>query len=126
MFDFACGNAAVPGCATTVARLLRSHGVTARPPVFQPIHRTLGLASFPGAEEAFYKYGSDEQIEFISPHRKLVSETFDASLRVWSDENTRSLSGVDPKQIARYRMAWAQIFDGVMKRSADFTVCRRR
>ncbi len=37
---------------------------------------------------------------------------------MWSDENTRSLSGVDPRKIARYRKAWAQIFDGVMKRSA--------
>jgi len=45
--------AAVPGRATTVARLLYTHGVSARPPVFQPIHRTLGLAGFPGAEEAW-------------------------------------------------------------------------
>jgi perosamine synthetase len=45
--------AAVPGRATTVARMLDTQGVSARPPVFQPIHRTLGLAGFPGAEEAW-------------------------------------------------------------------------
>jgi len=45
--------ATVPGRATTVARRLHSLGVTARPPVFEPIHRTLGLSGFPGAEEAW-------------------------------------------------------------------------
>ena len=46
--------------------------------------------AIPGAEEAFYKHATDAQLDFIAPHRKLVAETFDASLRVWSDENTRS------------------------------------
>jgi dTDP-4-amino-4,6-dideoxygalactose transaminase len=32
---------------------LGRRGVTARHPVFQPIHRTLGVTGFPGAEEAF-------------------------------------------------------------------------
>ncbi len=75
--------------------------------------------AIPGAEEAFYKHATDEQLDFIAPHRKLVAETFDASLRVWSDENTRSLAGVDPTRIARYRKAWSEIFNGVMKRSAE-------
>jgi aminopeptidase len=74
--------------------------------------------AIPGAEEVYYKYASDQQLDFIAPHRKLVAETFDASLRVWSDENTRSLAGVDPKRIARYNKAWAEVFNGVMKRSA--------
>jgi len=44
---------AVPGPATTAARALRALGVGARPPVFQPIHRTLGRSGFPGSEEAW-------------------------------------------------------------------------
>ena len=75
--------------------------------------------AIPGAEEAFYKHATDAQLDFIAPHRKLVAETFDASLRVWADENTRSLAGVDPTRIARYRKAWSEIFSGVMKRSAE-------
>jgi dTDP-4-amino-4,6-dideoxygalactose transaminase len=42
-----------PGSAARAARLLAVRGITARPPVFQPIHRTLGLSGFPGATEAF-------------------------------------------------------------------------
>jgi dTDP-4-amino-4,6-dideoxygalactose transaminase len=43
----------VPGSARTTARRLSRLGVTARPPVFQPIHRTFRLDGFPGATHAF-------------------------------------------------------------------------
>ena len=43
----------VPTAAWTVARRLAELGVIARPPVFQPIHLTLGLDGFPGATQAF-------------------------------------------------------------------------
>ena len=42
-----------PGTATKIARRLAAHGVVARPPVFRPIHLTLGLTGFPGAEQAY-------------------------------------------------------------------------
>lgn len=74
--------------------------------------------SIPGADEVYYKYASDAQLDFIPPYRKLVMETFDASLRVWSDENTRALAGVDPTRIARGRKAGAELFQAVMQRSA--------
>jgi aminopeptidase len=74
--------------------------------------------SIPGAEETYFKYASDAQLDFVPPYRKLVAETFDASLRVWSDENTRALAGVDPSRIARGRKAGAKIFKTVMDRSA--------
>jgi dTDP-4-amino-4,6-dideoxygalactose transaminase len=43
----------VAGSARTAARRLSRLGVTARPPVFRPIHVTLELDGFPGATEAF-------------------------------------------------------------------------
>jgi len=43
----------VPTAAGTVARRLAGLGVTARPPVYQPIHVTLGLEGFPGATHAY-------------------------------------------------------------------------
>jgi dTDP-4-amino-4,6-dideoxygalactose transaminase len=42
-----------PRTATEIAKRLASHGVVARPPVFRPIHLTLGLTGFPGAEQAY-------------------------------------------------------------------------
>jgi perosamine synthetase len=42
-----------PIAATRVARRLSAMGVTARPPIFRPIHQTLGLEGFPGTDHAF-------------------------------------------------------------------------
>lgn len=42
----------VPGSARTMARRLLRLRITARPPVFQPIHTTLKLDGFPGATHA--------------------------------------------------------------------------
>lgn len=75
--------------------------------------------AIPGAEEAFYRYASDQLLDFIPPIRKMVMETFDASLRVWADDNTRSLAGVDPKRIARARTAGASLFSTMMRRTAE-------
>jgi perosamine synthetase len=44
---------ACPTAAVSAVRRLAGFGVTARLPVFQPIHRTLGLEGFPGAEHAY-------------------------------------------------------------------------
>src|SRR5216684_2772269 len=38
------------------------------------------LQGIPGADEIFYKFASDAQLDFISPIRKLITESFDASL----------------------------------------------
>jgi dTDP-4-amino-4,6-dideoxygalactose transaminase len=43
----------VPMAAGTAARRLAALGVTARPPIFRPIHLTLGLEGFPGATHAY-------------------------------------------------------------------------
>jgi aminopeptidase len=75
--------------------------------------------SIPGAEEAFYRYASDVQLDFVAPIRKLILESFDASLSVMADENTKSLAGADPKRIARTRKAGAELFTTSMKRSAE-------
>jgi len=74
--------------------------------------------SMPGAEEIFYKYASDAQLDFISPVRRLIVETFDASLYIEAEHNTRSLSGIDPTRMARSRKANAPLSKISMERSA--------
>jgi aminopeptidase len=70
------------------------------------------------AEEIFYKFASDEQLDFVSPVRKLIAETFDASLRIDASSNRRLLSGVDPERIARFSKASTEIMKTFMQRSA--------
>lgn len=73
----------------------------------------------PGADEIFFKYASDEQLDFVSPIRKILAETFDASLYIEAEHNSRSLAGIDGSRIARTRKAGAELFSKMMKRSAD-------
>src|SRR5215212_1240473 len=70
----------------------------------------------PGADEIFYKYASNEQLDFVSPIRKILAETFDASLYIEAEHNSRSLAGIDGSRIARTRKAGAELFSKMMKR----------
>jgi len=72
----------------------------------------------PGAKEIFYKYASDAQLDYISPVRKLTTETFDATLSIWSEHNTRSLSGIDGMRIARAGRAGAPLEKVFLERAA--------
>ena len=76
------------------------------------------LISLPGAEEIFFKHASDEQLDFVSPVRKLFVETFDAQLVIGAEYNTRTLSGVDPERIAQSRRAGAPLSKIFNERSA--------
>ena len=75
----------------------------------------------PGAEEIFFKYASDEQLDYISPIRQLITEQFDASLYIDADHNSRNLSGIDGSRLARTRKAGAALFSKIMQRSAAGT-----
>ncbi len=77
--------------------------------------------TIPGADEAFYRYASDQQLDFVEPVRKLIVDTFDASLVILAEENTKSLAGVDPKRIARARKAHASLSQTISRRGADGT-----
>jgi len=74
--------------------------------------------SLPGFEEMFMKLASDDQLDYVSPIRKLITETFDASLYLEAEHNTRSLSGVNPERITRNRKAHAALSKLFMERAA--------
>ncbi len=73
----------------------------------------------PGADEIFFKYASDEQLDYVSPIRRIIVDTFDAELYIDAEHNSRNLSGIDGTRIARSRKAAAELFNQKMKRSAD-------
>jgi aminopeptidase len=76
------------------------------------------LSETPGRQEIFYKYASDAQLDYVSPLTKMVIETFDARLNIWSEHNTHSLSGTDPLRMAREARAWAPLMKVNMERAA--------
>jgi aminopeptidase len=76
------------------------------------------VTSTPGSEEIFYKYASEAQLDYVSPISKLITETFDASLSIWTVHNTRSLAGIDPTRMARASKAGAGVFKTFLERTA--------
>jgi aminopeptidase len=58
-----------------------------------------------GLKEILLDEGSEEQIGYISPGEWKQVEILDALVTIWSDENTRSLSRVDPRRPSRYHAA---------------------
>jgi aminopeptidase len=73
----------------------------------------------PDTEEALLKYGSDAQLRYISPVVRTAVNKIDALVSVWGTENTRYLSGVNPKRQALKRKAQGPIVKKMFKRIAD-------
>jgi len=80
-------------------------------------HTTI-MNAVPGTEELFFKYASDAQLDYVAPVRKMIMETFDASLNLWTEHNTRELSGIDPKRMARLSKANTPITKIFFQRAA--------
>ena len=77
------------------------------------------MMNVPGQDEIFFKYASNQQLDWISPVRELVHTTYDARMVLEAETNTRELAGVDPKRIARARKANAALFEKMLKRIAN-------
>ena len=75
----------------------------------------------PGADEIFLKYASDEQVDYASPIRQTIVETFEASLYIEALQNSRSLAGVDGSRIARARKASVNLTTKLLQRAAEGT-----
>ncbi len=76
-----------------------------------------------GIDETLLARGTEEQIQYLSPVVWNEVETMDAMISVWSDENTRALSGVDPGKHGLYiasrrkisERRWQRITAGEMR-----------
>lgn len=72
----------------------------------------------PGAREAFFKLASEAQLDYVSPIEKLVRETFDATLFIDAEQNTRELSNVDPARQAHLAKTYQPLSQHFYERAA--------
>jgi aminopeptidase len=70
------------------------------------------------ASELFFKYASDAQLDYVSPVRKLIYETFDAELNIEATSNRRMLSAIDPQRMARRSKANSPLMKGFLERAS--------
>jgi aminopeptidase len=71
------------------------------------------------ANEIFFKYASDEQLDFINPVQKWLWENTDVMITLIADANTKSLSRVDPARLTRASKARAPLSKIFMERQAS-------
>jgi aminopeptidase len=77
---------------------------------------------FASQDAAYYKYASDEQLDFVPPLHQMAYEQFESRIRIHSATNTRALSGIDTDRLQRRGKALGKITATQMRRggAGDF------
>ncbi len=94
--------------------LVAIQGGTEAIPLLREVYReTLRAGGHPelnlemeDAREIYLKEATEDQLNFVSPIRQLITERFDCLLYIDAETNTRRLSRVDPLRAAKLRKAY--------------------
>jgi aminopeptidase len=78
----------------------------------------LVLATLPGMEEIFYRNASDEQLRYLHEPTRVVAQTYDGLISLFSSDNTKALSGVPPAKLVLHQRTQGEILKLVMGRIA--------
>ena len=68
--------------------------------------------------EAYYKEASSDQLKWVDPTTKLLYEKMDVLVGIDGSSNTRSLTGVDPKNQQTRAVATRELSEHFLERSA--------
>jgi len=106
--------------------LVRIRGLYEGAPLIRAIYkRVLERGGHPwlqlgldGTEEIFYKYASDEQLGYVSSIDRQAVEELKATISVWTEVNTKALTGVDPAKQARAQAARRPLSERFLERAA--------
>jgi aminopeptidase len=74
--------------------------------------------SLPDMEELLFRHASDAQLQHVPEPRKLIVETYDVRISIGGDENTRSLTGVDPAKMVLREQAHTELMKTFLRRAA--------
>jgi len=97
------------------------------PPIASPLvvelyHAALEAGAHPHVRmgpnelaEIMLKYGSDEQLEFLSPSM-YEADSIDVSIAMWGEVNTKALTNADSEKHAKLSAARRPIVDRLMER----------
>lgn len=74
------------------------------------------VVSLPDVRELVLKEGSDEQLAYIPAQQRLIYEEYEAFLSIFSQENTRASSGIDPARQAIVQKAGRGMLQTYLRR----------
>jgi len=116
------------GYSTSVKKgdLCRISGESVGLPLIEALYERVLLAgghpfvqiSSDAMEEAFYRVAGTDQLKYVSPISQLAVEKMDVSLGIWADENTKSMSNVDPQKQAMASQARRDLTKRMLERAA--------
>ena len=73
---------------------------------------------FGWTQGTFLKMSNEDQLTFLAEPNTIIYETFDCMIRVVADENTKSLSSIDPGKFSRFQRSRSPIMKTYMERAA--------
>jgi aminopeptidase len=73
---------------------------------------------FEQLDEIALRHATEEQLQYVNPVAQFEVERIDTHIGIWAEENTKHLSGADPKKLALNQSARKPIFDVFMNRAA--------
>jgi len=88
----------------------------------------LGLEVLRGMEslqEVFFKEANKDQLDHVLETDRMILENFDSMITIRGQDNTRSLTNIDPEKFVRYSKARSKMKEIYMQRSAtgEFRWC---
>jgi aminopeptidase len=76
------------------------------------------MGQLPQMEEVLYSHATEEQLQHVPPPIRLAFETYDVDIHIRGDENTKSLTSVDPARMVLRSQGFREIMDLHMARAA--------
>ncbi len=77
------------------------------------------MVGIPGADELFFRYAGNKQLEYVPEPVRLIYNTYDCRIVLLSDLNTKELNNVDPKKIVMRSKARTELMKTMMRRTAE-------
>lgn len=74
--------------------------------------------SLDGLREIELRESSEEQLTHIWEYDTFIHNYFDAELTIWSEQNVKAMSKIDPQRMAKRRKARASLFSRSLERMA--------
>ena len=73
--------------------------------------------TLPGLAEIIYQKASDEQLRYIPTAQRIMIEEYETLLTILSQENTKSLSNINPERIAISQQAFSELVQTYLQRT---------
>jgi aminopeptidase len=69
-------------------------------------------------EDILYRFGTDEQIQYVHQPQRYIAEEYDARFAILADDNTKKFSNIAPEKMVLFDRGRSGLMKTMMKRSA--------